>query len=127
MRVSTNMKRKILIADDDEYLRRLVEATLAGEEFEITHAVNGEETILLAHLEQPDLILLDIMMPKVDGYAVCHILKSDPLTSKIKIVMLTVKSSAADKELAEQAGADDYFSKPFSPTALLNRVHDILS
>ncbi len=119
-------KRTVLLADDDPGLRHLVEATLGGEEFRLLHAADGEETLEVARLELPDLILLDVNMPKRNGLDVCRILKSEQPTSGIRIVMLTASSSDADRARGRDVGADDYFVKPFSPVALLNKVYELL-
>jgi len=117
--------KKILLADDDPRLRKLVAITL-GDDFTILQAADGEETLRIAQQEKPDLILLDIRMPKLDGFEVCSRLKANPLTSGVKVIMLTALSSDSDKIQARKAGADDYFVKPFSPRALLDKVNQIL-
>lgn len=120
------MTQKILLADDDPRLRILVSLTL-GDDFVLLQAADGEETLQTARREMPDLILLDIMMPKVDGFEVCRILKSDSNTRDILIVMLTGKDSPEDVERGIEAGADAYFIKPFSPRALLDKVNQLLA
>ena len=119
-------KRTVLLADDDPGLRHLVEATLGSDEFRLLHAADGEETLDVARRESPDLILLDVNMPKRNGIDVCRILKGDAGTSQIRIVMLTASSSEADKARGRAVGADEYFIKPFSPVALLNKVYELL-
>ncbi len=118
--------KKILIVDDEEYIRELVAATLSGSNYELITAEDGEEALNLARQEHPDLILLDIEMPKKDGYEVCRALKNDPTTSDIVIIMLTAHGQRGDMERGYEVGADDYFVKPFSPTALLRKVEEIL-
>jgi two-component system phosphate regulon response regulator PhoB len=119
-------KRTVLLADDDPGLRHLVEATLGADEFRLLHAADGEETLNIARLEHPDLILLDVNMPRRNGLEVCRLLKSSETTSTIRIVMLTASSSDADRARGRAVGADDYFVKPFSPVALLNKVYELL-
>ena len=119
-------KYKVLLADDDPGLRKLVGTTLGTDDFQLFHAADGEETLSVARAERPDIILLDINMPKKNGLEVCRELKSQPNTTSIKIVMLTASGSDADRAVATKAHADDYFVKPFSPVALLNKIYDLL-
>jgi DNA-binding response OmpR family regulator len=119
-------KRTVLLADDDPGLRHLVEATLGIDDFHLLHAADGDETLAIARRERPDLILLDVNMPKRNGLDVCRILKGERDTSGIRIVMLTASSSDADRARGRAAGADEYFVKPFSPVALLNKVYELL-
>jgi two-component system phosphate regulon response regulator PhoB len=119
-------KSRILLVDDDPGLRKLVGTTLGSDDFELLNAEDGEQALVLAHSEQPDIILLDINMPKKDGLQVCRELKCDPRTASIKVVMLTASGADVDRQSAEAALADDYFVKPFSPVALLNKVYGLL-
>jgi DNA-binding response OmpR family regulator len=119
-------KRTVLLADDDPGLRRLVGATLGSEHFNLLSAADGEETLSVARQRLPALILLDINMPSRNGLEVCRLLKADPTTSHIKIVMLTASGSDVDRTRAIDASADDYFVKPFSPIALLDKVYALL-
>jgi DNA-binding response OmpR family regulator len=119
-------KRTVLLADDDPGLRRLVGATLGSEHFELLSAGDGDETLMVARQLQPSLILLDINMPRRNGLEVCRMLKADPETAHIKIVMLTASGSDIDRTRAFEASADDYFVKPFSPIALLDKVYALL-
>ena len=119
-------KRTVLLADDDPGLRRLVGATLGSEHFNLLSAGDGEETLTVARERLPALILLDINMPRRNGLEVCRMLKADPTTSHIKIVMLTASGSDVDRTRAFEASADDYFVKPFSPIALLDKVYGLL-
>jgi CheY-like chemotaxis protein len=124
------MTKKILIADDEQPLRLLVRATLedeSGEErYEIVEAADGNEALEVARRERPELILLDIQMPGLSGLEVCKILKNDPATSDLMIVMLTAKGQQSDRERGLAAGADDYFAKPFSPLELLQLVDRVM-
>jgi two-component system alkaline phosphatase synthesis response regulator PhoP len=119
-------RKKILLADDQEGVRELVGATLGEEEFDLLQASDGEQALKLARANNPDLILLDVMMPVLDGFQVCKQLKEDPDTRHIKIIMLTAKGSDSDMERGTSSGADGYFVKPFSPLALLTQVHELL-
>lgn len=119
-------KRRILLADDDPALRRLIGTTLGTEHFDLLQAVDGEEAVKIAREQAPALILLDVNMPKIDGFEVCRMLKRDPQTSGIKVVMVTARSADDDRASARAVGADDYFVKPFSPVQLLNKVYALL-
>ncbi len=119
-------KRTVLLADDDPGLRRLVGATLGSEHFNLLSAEDGEETLAVARDRLPALILLDINMARKIGIEVCRLLLGDPTTAHIKIVMLTASGSDIDRTRAFEAAADDYFVKPFSPIALLDKVYALL-
>jgi DNA-binding response OmpR family regulator len=120
------MKRRVLLADDDPALRRLIGTTLGTEDFDLLQAVDGEEALRIARQEHPELVLLDVNMPKLDGFEVCRHLKTEPETSGIKVVMLTARATEVDRARGREAGADDYFIKPFSPVQLLNKVYALL-
>jgi DNA-binding response OmpR family regulator len=120
------LKRRVLLADDDPGLRRLIGTTLGSEDFDLLQAVDGEEALQIARQQHPELVLLDVNMPKLDGFEVCRHLKSEPETSGIKVVMLTARSEEVDRARGREAGADDYFTKPFSPVQLLNKVYALL-
>lgn len=119
-------KKRILLADDDAGLRRLVSITLGDTDFDLLQSADGQETLRVAREQHPDLILLDINMPRLDGLSVCRALKSDAATRDIRVVMLTASGSEADRDSGRLAGADDYFVKPFSPVELLNKVYEML-
>ena len=116
----------ILIADDDEDIVRFVEVNLRLEGFEVATAFDGEQALQAAYDNHPDLVLLDVMMPKVDGFEVCQRLRSDTRTKNISVIMLTAKSLSADKVVGLTAGADDYMIKPFDPIELVARVKSAL-
>ena len=119
---------KILIVDDEEKVRRLVEITLSIGKVEVLQASSGEEGLNIAKEIKPDIILLDVMMPgRYDGFDVCKLLKSDPATKNIYIIMLTAKGQKTDKEKGLILGADDYFVKPFSPMELMEKIDEVLS
>ena len=120
------MKRRVLLADDDQALRRLISTTLGTEDFELLQARDGEEALSLARSEHPELVLLDINMPHLDGFEVCRELRAAPETAGIKVIMLTARGADVDRARAREAGADEYFSKPFSPIQLLNKVYALL-
>jgi DNA-binding response OmpR family regulator len=114
------------LADDDPALRRLISTTLGTDDFELLQAADGEEALRLAQEQHPELVLLDVNMPRVDGLTVCEQLKAADSTRGIRVVMLTARGADADKARARAAGADDYFIKPFSPVQLLNKVYALL-
>ena len=119
--------KKILIVDDQPEVRELVSVTLEIGPYQTLTAENGEQALALARAELPELILLDIQMPgDLDGLAVCRLLKSDEYTHGIYVLMLTAKGQDWDKQLGYEAGADDYFVKPFSPLELMAKVEQVL-
>lgn len=119
-------KELILVADDDEDIVRFVEVNLRLEGFEVHTVSDGEQALEAAIDLMPDLILLDVMMPKVDGFEVCQRLRSDSRTKHLCVIMLTAKSLSADKVVGLTAGADDYMIKPFDPIELVARVKSAL-
>jgi DNA-binding response OmpR family regulator len=119
-------KRCVLLADDDPGLRRLIGTTLGTEDFDLLQATDGQEALDIARQKHPELVLLDVNMPKLDGFEVCRHLKAEPATAGIKIVMLTARGADVDRAKGREAGADDYFIKPFSPVQLLNKVYALL-
>ena len=120
------MPSKILIADDNVPNIELLDAYLSGLDYEIEMARDGAETLEKVKSFAPDLILLDIMMPKLSGFEVCEKLKSDPQTKGIMILMVTALSELGDIERAVNAGCDDYLSKPVNKFELLKRVDNML-
>ena len=118
--------KKILIVDDQLEVRELVEVTLRVEDYEILQAKSGEEAIEIAKAEKPELIIMDIMMPGgMDGLEATRIIKNDPETKDCAIIMLTAKGQQADREVGLEAGASDYFAKPFSPLELIKKVEEM--
>ena len=122
----SSLKRLVLLVDDDEGLRRLIRTTLGTEHFELLQAVDGEEALQLARQQHPDLVLLDVNMPKLDGFEVCRHLKTEPETSGIKVVILSARGGDTDRARGREVGADEYFIKPFSPIQLLNKIYALL-
>ena len=122
------MIKKILLADDDEGILALLAATLGNHEiYELLLATDGEEALRVALQRQPDLLVLDVAMPKKDGYQVCRSLKADCNSASIKIMILTAMAQDGDLRKAMEAGADDYFIEPFSPSALLQAIEELLN
>ena len=116
------MKKKLLIVDDESAMRMLLCRVFGSDEYEVYEAGDGVEGLEMARREQPELVVLDVQMPRLDGLEVCRILKDDPTTRDIAVVMLTGRASAADRQMGLQAGADDYLVKPVTPLKLLTRV-----
>ncbi len=119
--------KKILIADDRSEVVVLVKVTLEGEGYRTIEASDGREALEKIRLEKPDLVLLDILMPKMNGFEVLSQLKKDPVLKEIPIIMLTAKGQKSDQEKGKELGATGYIIKPFSPSALLKRIEEILA
>ncbi len=120
------MPESILVVDDDPDIARFVEVNLRSAGYDVSVASDGEEALAKAGSMRPDLVLLDVMMPRIDGFEVAHRLRRNPQTSNTSIIMLTAKALATDKVLGLTAGADDYIIKPFDPIELLARVKGTL-
>jgi len=118
--------KRILIVEDEKDIAEAIEYNLAKEGFRVLKAYDGRKGMKIAQERLPDLLILDLMLPGMDGLDVCKTLKSDPKTSDIPIVMLTAKSEELDKVLGLELGADDYITKPFSMRELMARVKTIL-
>ncbi len=116
------LKQKILVVDDEEDILELVRYNLAKEGYRIACVTSGEEALKEAKERSPDLILLDLMLPGLDGLEVCRRLKGDPVTNAIPIIMLTAKGEDADIVTGLELGAEDYITKPFSPRVRLARL-----
>lgn len=119
-------KEHVLIVDDEEDIIELVRYNLTKDGYRVTGAVSGEEAIKIVRSVPLELILLDLMLPGVDGLEVCRALKQDAKTKNIPIIMLTAKGEEADIVLGLEMGADDYIIKPFSPRVLLARIRTVL-
>lgn len=119
-------QKRILIADDEEDVVTTLQFTLEKEGYQCLTAYDGKEALDKAKRENPDLIILDIMMPKMNGYEVSRLLKFDARFKHIPIVMLTARTQAKDKEIGRDTGADMYVTKPFEMDDLVSTVHNIL-
>ncbi len=117
---------KILVVDDENHIVELIKFNLEANGYDVASAFNGEEAIEKAKDEKPDLIILDLMLPKIDGIEVCRKIKGNSETSHISIIMLTAKSDETDKIVGLEIGADDYMTKPFSVKELMARVKAVL-
>ncbi len=115
-------QKKILVVDDEVDLVETIRFPLESEGFTVLVSYNGEDALNQARTENPDLILLDIMLPKLDGYKVCRLLKFDERYRNIPILMLTAKTQEKDKAIGMETGADEYITKPFDMDELLEKV-----
>ena len=116
----------ILVADDDEMIRTLVSFKLAAAGYNIITAEDGSSALDLVHREQPDMVILDVVMPGLDGLSVCYELHSSWATAQIPVLMLSGRDRQVDIDLGLTVGADDYLVKPFSPAELIRRVRWLL-
>jgi two-component system alkaline phosphatase synthesis response regulator PhoP len=115
-------KRKILVADDEFYVRDIVKSALE-EDYIVLEASDGEEAISIARNQKPSLILMDILLPKLDGISACCILKSDASTKAIPVVMISGRSDRLDQDYSREIGADGYLAKPFDIRELLDKIN----
>jgi len=120
------MDRKKLLVGDDEPCVRLTVSRMLAKEYDVLEAVNGEEAVDIARREKPAMILLDLMMPKMDGYTACSKIKANPATKAIPVVMLTAVGHELNKRFAEELGADGYVTKPFQINDLQDAINKIL-
>tara|TARA_B100000686_G_C16298163_1_gene717066 strand:- start:170 stop:655 length:486 start_codon:yes stop_codon:yes gene_type:complete len=124
--MTMSQTNRILIADDNQANCELLDAYLADLDFEVDFAVDGQDTLDKVHSFKPDLILLDIMMPKLNGFEVCQQIKSDPDLKRTMILMVTALNERGDIERAVQAGTDDFLSKPVNQIELVKRVENMI-
>ncbi len=120
------MAKKILLVDDEPHIIMMLENRMKHAGYDVITASDGQEALVKAHKEKPDLIILDLMLPKLDGYKVCRMLKFDEKYKHIPIIMLSARAQEADKKMGETVGADGYITKPFEPQVLLGKVSDLL-
>jgi two-component system alkaline phosphatase synthesis response regulator PhoP len=119
-------KGKILVVDDEIYIVHILDFSLGMEGYEVITALDGEQALERMKAERPDLVVLDIMMPKLDGYEVCKAIKSNPTTKQTPVILLSAKGRNVDQKLGFDVGADDYITKPFSPRKLVERINQLL-
>ena len=119
-------KKKILLVDDERDLVETVTFRLEASGYEVLPAYDGREGLDKARKEKPDLIILDLMLPRMDGYKVCRMLKFDEKYKKIPIIMFTARAQQSDIEMGKEVGADAYITKPFEPQALLDKIEELL-
>jgi DNA-binding response OmpR family regulator len=119
------MPIKVLLVDDDDMLRKMTEILLSKQGFEVLTAENGDKAIQQLKVMHPDVILMDVMMPDMDGFSVCREIKTNPVTAGIPIVMLTALDNPENKVKGLEGGADDYISKPFEIAELTAKIKAI--
>ncbi len=117
---------KVLVVDDEPFICRSLSFVLQKENYDVSEARNGEEALQVIRDIKPDLVFLDVMMPKMNGFDVTREVKADPELKGTKIILLTAKGQDADRAHGVEAGADDYMTKPFSPTKILERARRML-
>ncbi|MBI5145225.1 MAG: response regulator [Candidatus Omnitrophica bacterium] len=118
--------KKILVVDDEKELVEMIKMRLEANDYEVISAFDGQEALEKAKKEKPDLIILDLMLPKMDGYKVCGLLKADTRYNKIPIIMFTARVQESDIKLGQEVGADAYITKPFEPETLLGKIKELL-
>jgi len=120
------VKKKILVVEDDRNISKLIVYNLQSEHYDANCLYDGSQVVEFVRTSRPDLIILDLMLPEVDGLEICHTLKNDQATKGIPIIMLTAKGEEMDMVVGLQMGADDYIPKPFSPRVLVARIKAML-
>lgn len=118
---------RILVAEDERDIRELIAFTLRFAGFDVMLATNGAEAVELAEANPPDLVILDVRMPKMSGYEACRRLKENPRTSSVPVVFLSAKGQDSEIQQGLASGADEYILKPFAPDELIQQVRDILN
>jgi DNA-binding response OmpR family regulator len=121
------MSNRILVVEDDPGALRLVTYTLETEGYEVLTATNGLQGLRKAQNDKPDLVILDVMLPGIDGFEICHRLRAEPATAKLLIMMLSAKAREADKTTGLKMGADDYLPKPADPADIVSHVKALLA
>ncbi|MFC1666767.1 response regulator transcription factor [Candidatus Omnitrophota bacterium] len=119
-------KKRILLVDDEEDLRKMLKFRLEAMDYDVLEAGDGQEGLEKARSAKPDLIILDLMLPKIDGFKVCRMLKFDERYKTIPIIMFTARAQKQDEELGKQMGADAYITKPFEPQILLENIKKLI-
>ena len=119
-------KKRILLVDDEKDMVYAVRLHLEANHFEVLTATDGQEALDKSRREKPDLIILDLMLPKIDGYKVCRMLKFDDKYKNIPIIMFTARAQKSDEKLGFEVGADAYLTKPFEPEMLLRKIKELL-
>lgn len=123
---TTVSKKTILLVEDEILVRNLLLSTIANDDYTLLEANDGDEALDLVRQHHPALVLLDVSMPKRSGFEICHEIKTDPNTSHIHVIILTAHDTTEYREKGESAGADRFFTKPFSPLALLRAIQELL-
>lgn len=121
-----NTKKRILIIEDEEQMVEMLKIRLEANNYEVISTHDGKQGLEMAQKQNPDLIILDLMIPKMDGFKVCGLLKKDARYARIPIVMFTARAQESDKRMGKEVGADAYITKPFEPKALLEKIEELL-
>ena len=124
--VENDIRRKVLIVDDEPNVRRL-SRTILSKKFDVFEAENGIQAIEMAKAQKPDIILMDLMMPKMDGLTACQAIRNDPEIKSIPIIMVTAVGFELNMKLSQQMGSNGYLTKPFSPQELLEKTAQVLT
>ncbi len=119
-------KKRILLVDDEEDLRKMLKFRLEALNYDVTEAGDGEDALKKAKSIKPDLIILDLMLPKMDGFEVCRTLKANKDYKSIPIIMFTARAQEKDEELSKQVGSDAHITKPFEPQELVQKIKELL-
>ena len=120
------LAKKVLICDDEPHIRESVSYVARAEGYDVLTAEDGEEGLRLVREERPDLVFLDVMMPRMDGFQVCKAIKGDAATRRIHVIILTARGQEIDRAKGEEVGAEEYLTKPFSPRKLRQKMHEVL-
>ncbi|MBL8750575.1 MAG: response regulator [Planctomycetes bacterium] len=120
-------QRTILVVDDEPFICRSLTFVLRKDNYKVLEARNGEEALAAIREHKPDLVFLDVMMPKLNGFQVTEHVRADPELAGVKIILLTAKGQESDREVGRVAGANDYMTKPFSPTKILDKAREFLA
>jgi hypothetical protein len=123
----TTRQETVLVVDDEPFICRSLSFVLRKGNYNVVEARNGEEALAAVRQHKPDLVFMDVMMPKLNGFDVCAAIKQDPELKNTRVILLTAKGQDSDREFGAKAGADDYMTKPFSPTKILERAREILA
>jgi len=122
-----NNKKKILLIEDEKDMAYAVTLQLEAKGYEVISAFDGKDGLDKARMKKPDLIILDLMLPKIDGYKICRMLKFDSKYQHIPIILFTARAQELDKKIGKDVGADFYITKPFEPSALLDKIRELLA
>lgn len=121
------MSKRILVVDDEMYIVNILDFTLAGEGWEVISANNGEDALRTLLKVEPDLVILDVMMPRIDGVEVCRAIKAREESADTPVILLSAKDSDRDRDKGMEAGANLYLTKPFSPSRLIEEIRNLLT
>ena len=123
----TTPQQTVWVVDDEPFICRSLSFVLRKGNYHVVEARNGEEALAAVREHKPDLVFMDVMMPKLNGFDVCAAIKQDPELRSTRVILLTAKGQDSDREVGTRAGADAYMTKPFSPTKILERARELLA